>query len=137
MHLNRQIILLFFLSSIVNRQAIVKASSIVKQSSIVKAWRVQGSKGQGSSGPKVQRSKGPRVQGSKGQARDQDQEPTAGPDKPGGSMREPGTTTGTGPKGIYISHAAATLKINKKNLRVKVAIGRGRRIFVSTNNPNP
>jgi hypothetical protein len=52
-------------------------------------------------------------------------------------MREPGTTTGTGPKGIYISHAAATLKINKKNLRVKVATGRARRIFVSTNNPNP
>jgi hypothetical protein len=50
-------------------------------------------------------------------------------------MQEPGTTTGTRPKGIYISNAAATLKINKKNLRVKVAMGRGRRIFELTKQP--
>jgi hypothetical protein len=52
-------------------------------------------------------------------------------------MQEPGTTTGTGPKGIYIRNAAAPQKINKKNLRVKVATSRGRRIFEPTNNPNP
>ncbi len=52
MHLNRQIILLFFLSSIVNRQ-----SSIVKVG-MVPAVQVQGSR---STGPKVQRSKGPKV----------------------------------------------------------------------------
>jgi hypothetical protein len=50
-------------------------------------------------------------------------------------MQGPGP--GTGPKGIYISHAAAPQKINKKYFRAKAATGRARRIFVSTNNPNP
>ena len=109
MHLNRQIILLFFLSSIVNRQ-----SSIVNRQGIVK---VSSSNRQSSRSGRAQpsRSTGPKV-------------------KPGPTI---GTTTGARPKGIYISNAAATLKINKKNLRVKVAMGRARRIFEPTNNPKP
>jgi hypothetical protein len=49
-------------------------------------------------------------------------------------MQEPGP--GPGPK-VYIWNATAPQKINKKYFRAKVAMGRGRRIFVSTNNPNP
>jgi hypothetical protein len=158
MRLNRQIILLFFLSSIVNRQ-----SSIVKVSSIVKAWRVQGCRprAQGSSGPgqavQVKRSKGPRskgqaVQGSKGQARTRtrtnsrtrtrassrtgtrDQNQQQDQTSPADPCRGPGP--GPGPK-VYIWNATAPQKINKKYFRVKVAIGKARRIFEPTNNPNP
>jgi hypothetical protein len=49
----------------------------------------------------------------------------------------PGTRTKTGPKGIYIRNATVPQKINKKYLWVKVAMGRARRIFEPTNNPNP
>jgi hypothetical protein len=111
MHLNRQIILLFFLSSIVNlssryRQAIVKQSSIVNR-------QAKGSKVNRPKGQPAQRSSGPKV-------------------KPGPTI---GTTTGAGAKGIYIWNATAPQKINKKNLWVKVAMGRARRIFELTKQP--
>jgi hypothetical protein len=48
-------------------------------------------------------------------------------------MQEPGP--GTRPKGIYIWNATAHKKINKKYFRVKVAMGRGRRIFELTKQP--
>jgi hypothetical protein len=86
MHLNRQIILLFFLSSIVNPSSTHRQGIVNRQSSIVKP------KDPRSTGSKVKRSKGPKV-------------------KPGPTI---GTTTGAGAKGIYISHAAAPQKINKK-----------------------
>jgi hypothetical protein len=75
MHLNRQIIFLFFFVNIVNRQGIVKPSSIVKP------------KDPRSTGPKVQGPKGPR---SKGQARDQDQTSPADPCGNQGPQQEPG-----------------------------------------------
>jgi hypothetical protein len=90
MHLNRQIILLFFLSSIVNPSSIV---NIVNRQGRDGANR-QGQPVEGSSGPKAQRSKGPKV-------------------KPGPTV---GTTTGARPKGIYVSNATAPQKINKNIL---------------------